>query len=105
MHETHSLRARDRRLDRGAGLPPDKPVVELDRRVAAVAEGFVRGRAAAAECHTVSLFVRCAIRRLYGDAAAHPQRAAASERRIFDYTDRRRKRFLDFFVGFLVVDD
>jgi hypothetical protein len=79
-------------------------VAELDAGVTAVTEGLVRGDAAAAEGHAVALFVVRAIFGLDGNAAAHPEGAAATEGGIFDHSDGGRKRLLDLFVGLLVMD-
>ena len=54
-------------------------------RVRSVAERFVLGSFAAAQGHVIANFVGLVIGANKRDSSAHPQRAAASLRRIFDY--------------------
>src|SRR5438094_98792 len=90
-----ALRLRSRR---------DHAVVEAEARVAAVAEGLVRGDAAAAQRDAVADLVPLAVGRLDRDAALHEERPAAPERRVLDDADGGFELVLDGLARLVVVD-
>ena len=73
--------------------------------MAAVAEGFVEGMAAAAEGDAVADLVQDPFRRLDGDAAANPYRAVQTFLGVFDDSDGWFEYRLDcFFRSFIPHD-
>lgn len=88
-----------------AALLLEKAVIEFHAGVRSVAERFVLGRATTAKRYSVPLFVAFTVMRLDGDPAAHPERAAASQRRIFHHANRGGQRLFDLLARFLILQN
>jgi hypothetical protein len=73
--------------------------------VAAIAERFVRGFAAATESRTVAYAIGLSVGRLHLDAATNPERATDAYLGVFYGDEGLLQNWLDVLPRFLVVND